>query len=218
MQTVRIRRVTVAGVQNDLVLTVPLTSRIEGLQKLIYDELEVYPSEQKLYYGGKEVNFIDPHFDRNLWKQLYLQLIPDHLVTDYKIKNGDVIQLLVRHFTCNVEESESDDSTECANLTSTASNYYRTGDTIDVVYSELGAWFEAKVVKIFVDQSLERVREEDLIFQVVMDRNERTAPINVKFNEIRPRARYIYETAELRAGMMVLVNYNIQKPRERGYW
>ncbi|KAH0814816.1 hypothetical protein GEV33_007975 [Tenebrio molitor] len=199
MQTVRIRRVTVAGVQNDLVLTVPLTSRIEGLQKLIYDELEVYPSEQKLYYGGKE-------------------LIPDHLVTDYKIKNGDVIQLLVRHFTCNVEESESDDSTECANLTSTASNYYRTGDAIDVVYSELGAWFEAKVVKIFVDQSLERVGEEDLIFQVVMDRNERTAPINVKFNEIRPRARYIYETAELRAGMMVLVNYNIQKPRERGYW
>jgi hypothetical protein len=49
-------------------------------------------------------------------------------------------------------------------------------------------------------------------------RNVETAPIEVKFDDIRPRARHTFSNEELQPAMVVFVNYNIESPKERGYW
>ncbi|KAJ3646639.1 hypothetical protein Zmor_024217 [Zophobas morio] len=202
MQSVRIRQVTVPlKIKSDVIFNINHTLEIAALQKLIKNELQVDVAKQKLYYGGK-------------------QLISDHSIADYKIKNNDVIQLLVT--TDNTEKKstkiDSDDaSVRDSDVINTTSKYYKIGDLVDVVYKEIGAWFEAKIVSIYTEVTTS-TDEEDLLFQVVMDRDEQTAPLNVNFHDIRPRAKYLYQLSELKPEMVVFVNYNINKPRETGYW
>ncbi|RZB39400.1 hypothetical protein BDFB_011493, partial [Asbolus verrucosus] len=123
---------------------------------MIYEKLNIELPRQKLYYGGKE-------------------LISDHYVIDYHVRCNDVIQLIVRSYGQQLKD-----------IIQAKSNYYKIGDCIDVIYKELGAWFEAKIVNIFTVQN-DSYTEQDLIFEIVMDRNEKTAPLSVKFHDIRPR-------------------------------
>lgn len=36
--------------------------------------------------------------------------------------------------------------------------------------------------------------------------------------DVRPRARTVYQWHQLEQGMIVMVNYNPDDPKERGYW
>lgn len=36
--------------------------------------------------------------------------------------------------------------------------------------------------------------------------------------DVRPRARTVYQWHQLESGMVVMVNYNPDDPKERGYW
>lgn len=36
--------------------------------------------------------------------------------------------------------------------------------------------------------------------------------------DVRPRARTVYQWHQLEPGMVVMVNYNPDDPKERGYW
>lgn len=36
--------------------------------------------------------------------------------------------------------------------------------------------------------------------------------------DVRPRARTVYQWHQLESGMIVMVNYNPDDPKERGYW
>ena len=36
--------------------------------------------------------------------------------------------------------------------------------------------------------------------------------------DVRPRARTVYQWHQLEPGMVVMVNYNPDEPKERGYW
>ena len=40
----------------------------------------------------------------------------------------------------------------------------------------------------------------------------------VKESQLRPRARRLVKSRGLEAGMEVLVNYNLQEPKKRGFW
>lgn len=43
-------------------------------------------------------------------------------------------------------------------------------------------------------------------------------PIPVVFDDIRPRAYYKYKLSELSTDQLVLVNYNFENPRNKGFW
>lgn len=42
--------------------------------------------------------------------------------------------------------------------------------------------------------------------------------IQLLVKDVRPRARTVYQWHQLEAGMIVMVNYNPDDPKERGYW
>lgn len=42
--------------------------------------------------------------------------------------------------------------------------------------------------------------------------------MDVKFDEIRPRSYYKYNQEDLKINMVVLANYNLEKPKTRGLW
>lgn len=41
---------------------------------------------------------------------------------------------------------------------------------------------------------------------------------DAQFDNIRPRSYYTYKIPELVSGMTVLANFNIDSPKERGFW
>lgn len=42
--------------------------------------------------------------------------------------------------------------------------------------------------------------------------------IQLLAKDVRPRARTVYQWHQLEPGMVVMVNYNPDDPKERGYW
>lgn len=42
--------------------------------------------------------------------------------------------------------------------------------------------------------------------------------VQLQGKDVRPRARTIYQWHQLEEGMVVMVNYNPDEPKERGYW
>ena len=49
-------------------------------------------------------------------------------------------------------------------------------------------------------------------------RHEREVPLPRSFNQIRPRAEMLCTADDLKVGNVVLVNYNMEEPKERGLW
>ncbi|KYB25736.1 E3 ubiquitin-protein ligase UHRF2 [Tribolium castaneum] len=195
---VKIRVISAQNEKSDLIFKIQRNLKIFELQKIIHSKLDVDVSAQKLYYGGKE-------------------LVADSSIRDYNIHDGDVIWLMRTSENPAKKKKYDDETKKIRELKNCSSAYYKIGDLVDVMYSEFGAWFEAKIIEILVDQNNDNA-EENLIFKVVMDRNEETAPITVTFNNVRPRAKYIYSFSELQNEMIVFVNYNIEEPTKRGYW
>ena len=42
--------------------------------------------------------------------------------------------------------------------------------------------------------------------------------VPLQSKDVRPRARTVYQWHQLEAGMVVMVNFNPDEPKERGYW
>jgi E3 ubiquitin-protein ligase UHRF1 len=42
--------------------------------------------------------------------------------------------------------------------------------------------------------------------------------VPLQSKDVRPRARTVYQWHQLEVGMVVMVNFNPDEPKERGYW
>lgn len=60
--------------------------------------------------------------------------------------------------------------------------------------------------------------DEDAIYHIKYDEYPENGIIEMRANNLRPRARTILKWSELNVGDMVMVNYNVETPEERGFW
>ncbi|GJQ82081.1 hypothetical protein Trydic_g6953 [Trypoxylus dichotomus] len=135
---------------------------------------------------------------------------------EYDVQLNDVIQLMVK-----TEIDSTDLKTEKpagTNLLSEEqdfeSSYYGISDNVDVQDIH-GAWFEGKIIRITKKVDAD---ELDLSFHVTRLSELQRAPLIVSSNEIRPRSHKILQLKDVSVGDTVLVNYNIDNPKTRGYW
>lgn len=94
---------------------------------------------------------------------------------DYDIRLNDVIQLMVKllpkenDLINTVEDKTATKESKVESDRDATSQYYKLGDLIDVKLSDTGAWYEAKITKIFKrpkeDEESEN-NESDLLFKV----------------------------------------------------
>ena len=52
----------------------------------------------------------------------------------------------------------------------------------------------------------------------LLSRYEEDEPMRMKFRDIRPRAHTKIRYEDVKIGDVVMANYNIDEPQERGYW
>ncbi|NWY44877.1 UHRF1 ligase, partial [Sylvia atricapilla] len=108
---------------------------------------------------------------------------------------------------------------------------YKINDLVDARDTDMGAWFEATVVNVTrkkpPSESAESctdpdqptaVPEEDVIYHVKYDDYPENGVVQMSSSNVRARARTILKWHQLEVGQVVMVNYNPDEPKERGFW
>ncbi|XP_062474740.1 E3 ubiquitin-protein ligase UHRF1 isoform X3 [Pezoporus occidentalis] len=108
---------------------------------------------------------------------------------------------------------------------------YKINDLVDARDMNMGAWFEAQVVNVSrkkpASASAEScsdpeqpraIPEEDVIYHVKYEDYPENGVVQLGSNDVRARARTILKWHQLEVGQVVMVNYNPDEPKERGFW
>uniref|UniRef100_A0A4W3JX08 E3 ubiquitin-protein ligase UHRF n=1 Tax=Callorhinchus milii TaxID=7868 RepID=A0A4W3JX08_CALMI len=108
-------------------------------------------------------------------------------------------------------------------------------ECVDARDMNMGAWFEAVVGNVTLDESTNKTTdneesadtskstetkaaEEDVIYHIKYEDYPENGIVQLRSKDIRPRARTILQWEQLQVGQVVMVNYNPDEPKERGYW
>lgn len=151
------------------------------------------------------------------------QLENGYKLYDYNINLNDVIQLMIKIKIDNTQNkaTSSNDSdikkkrkiseNKEEELVEAESLYYKVGDAIDCLDQIHGAWFEAIIQKILQ-------KGEEIIYNVLWEFDDKAFPFNVPETCIRPRVRNLIPFDELSVGQKVMINYNVDEPKQVGLW
>ncbi|XP_011151533.1 E3 ubiquitin-protein ligase UHRF1 isoform X2 [Harpegnathos saltator] len=196
--------------KGEAIIMISKLTEVEDLKREIKKELNIETDLQRLFFRGK-------------------QLENGYKLYDYNVNLNDVIQLMVRlecrndvenkatssnNYSVNnsdLNKSIEDKEVEDIELIEAESLYYKIGDAVDCLDQIHGAWFEAIIKKIFKQGT-------KLIYNVQWEFESHGIPFNVPEISIRPRARYLIPFDDLFVGQKVMINYNVDEPKETGLW
>lgn len=109
------------------------------------------------------------------------------------------------------EKESTDNSNEDETLVEAESLYYKIGDAVDCLDQTYGAWFEAIILKIYK-------KDDKLLYNVQWEYDDKAPPFNVPESSVRPRARRLIQFEALKIGEKVMINHNVDDPKETGLW
>lgn len=195
---IKIRRLGDNVKSEDLLINISKKAKIEDLRSIIYKEIGISTDRQRLFYRGK-------------------QLVDDHCLVEYDIHLNDVIQLMVKAEISQTDTKIEEHAGSSRNIPEEEcdSKLFKRGDNVDMRDMH-GAWFEGKITKI--TKKVSDAEESDLIFYVQRLSELQRAPCEVNFSDIRPRSYSVLDLTDIKINDIVLVNYNIDDSKSRGYW
>ncbi|XP_020756806.1 E3 ubiquitin-protein ligase UHRF1 isoform X1 [Odocoileus virginianus] len=220
-------------------------TKVEELRKKIQELFHVEPGLQRLFYRGKQMEDGHTLFDYDVRLNDTIQLlVRQSLVlpvpvpgSSSGIKERDS-ELSDTDSGCGLAQSESDKSSnsgEAANepegkadedeCDETELGLYKVGEYVDARDTNMGAWFEAKVIRVTRkapahDQpsSSSSKPEDDIIYHVKYDDYPENGVVQMTSQNVRARARHTIKWEDLQVGQVVMVNYNPDLPKDRGFW
>ncbi|XP_074834746.1 E3 ubiquitin-protein ligase UHRF1 isoform X1 [Carettochelys insculpta] len=109
---------------------------------------------------------------------------------------------------------------------------YKINEFVDARDMNMGAWFEAQIVNVTrkekaanesTDSDTESepqstTAEEDIIYHVKYEDYPENGVVELSSKDVRARARTVLKWHQLEVGQVVMVNYNPDEPKERGFW
>uniref|UniRef100_A0A452REF3 E3 ubiquitin-protein ligase UHRF n=1 Tax=Ursus americanus TaxID=9643 RepID=A0A452REF3_URSAM len=160
---------------------------------------------------------------------------------DYDVGLNDIIQLLVRpdpdlpstskqidvqakpcsnsppkvKKTPRVGPSSQPSTSTCDFLIDPGIGLYKVNELVDARDVGLGAWFEARI------RSVTRASDghsRDVIYHIEYDEYPESGTVEINVKDLRPRARTNLKWNELNVGDVVMVNYSVENPSNRGFW
>ncbi|XP_050448065.1 E3 ubiquitin-protein ligase UHRF1-like [Cataglyphis hispanica] len=190
--------------KKEAIIMISKLTMVEDLKREIEKELHIEIDMQRLFFRGK-------------------QLENGYKLYDYNINLNDVIQLMIKIKIDNTQnKATSSNDSDVKNkrkisenkeeeLVEAESLYYKVGDAIDCLDQIHGAWFEAIIQKIFQ-------KKEEIVYNVLWEFDDKAFPFNVSETCIRPRARHLIPFDKLSVGQKVMINYNVDEPKQVGLW
>lgn len=220
-------------------------TKVEELRKKIQELFHVEPGLQRLFYRGKQMEDGHTLFDYDVRLNDTIQLlVRQSLVLPVPVPSSSGgskerdSELSDTDSGCGLAQSESDKSSnsgEAANepegkadedeCDETELGLYKVGEYVDARDTNMGAWFEAKVIRVTRkapahDQSSSSSSkpEDDIIYHVTYDDYPENGVVQMTSQNVRARARHTIKWEDLQVGQVVMVNYNPDLPKDRGFW
>jgi len=199
-------------------------------KKLVEKKFNVKPENQRLFFAGKQLENQYRLFDYSINVNDVVQLMVRETVS-----NNESLKISSPKVSKNVKEETPTPSCSSAISSSDEDNsedismdskYFKIGDYVDVKDYHYGSWFIGKLLKIKKDpcrvdkptDPKSPVKNDGLLYVVEILGCDDEPPIEVQLQHIRPHAREIFPIHEIKSGDQVLMNYNVEYPKERGYW
>uniref|UniRef100_A0A8C5AV47 E3 ubiquitin-protein ligase UHRF n=1 Tax=Gadus morhua TaxID=8049 RepID=A0A8C5AV47_GADMO len=216
---------TMDGSQTHRVDNLSKLTKVDELRLKIQELFKVEPERQRLFYRGK-------------------QMEDGHTMFDYSVGLNDIVQLLLRTAAPAVETAKTKDakdsthgepeapqaagtsaSADTQELIDPGFGLYKINEFVDARDLNMGAWFEAQILKVTKGPEPSPEKEEpgtptdeDIRYHVKYEDYPENGVVQLLAKDIRPRARTVYQWHQLEPGMVVMVNFNPDDPKERGYW
>uniref|UniRef100_A0A673WAT7 E3 ubiquitin-protein ligase UHRF n=1 Tax=Salmo trutta TaxID=8032 RepID=A0A673WAT7_SALTR len=216
---------TIDGKETRTIEDLSRLTKIEYLRLKIKDIFNVNPQQQRLFYRGK-------------------QMEDGHTLYDYNVGLNDIVQLLIRSQAGDAPDSplvppiappvtpkDCDTMSSSPALPPTTSNTTAGAATTPsqskptIVINELvdcrdisiGAWFEACIDNVTRTPKGQNGNSKAPTAGKVGSYPE-NGVVEMCGGNVRPRARTLLRWDQLSVGLVVMVNYNIEIPEERGFW
>ncbi|XP_042271747.1 E3 ubiquitin-protein ligase UHRF1 [Thunnus albacares] len=234
---------TMDGKETHRVDSLSKLTKVDELRLKIMAIFNVEPERQRLFYRGKQMEDGHTIFDYNVGLNDIVQLL-----VRQKLPAGDVAkskdkeaELSDSDSGCGSTQSESDKSSTHGEVegqtagTSAQINtqelidpgfgFFKINELVDARDLNMGAWFEGQIVNVTKTTKTPKEEaaeaepaEEEILYHVKYEDYPENGVIQLLVKDVRPRARTVYQWHQLEPGMVVMVNYNPDDTKERGYW
>ncbi|XP_050995805.1 E3 ubiquitin-protein ligase UHRF1 [Acomys russatus] len=228
---------TMDGKETHTVDSLSRLTKVQELRKKIEELFHVDPQLQRLFYRGKQMEDGHTLFDYDVRLNDTIQLlVRQSLALPLSTKERDS-ELSDSDSGYGVGQSESDKSSMHGEGAAegddkivwedTELGLYKVNEYVDVRDNTLGAWFEAQVVQVQkkapaqedpCSSSAITTPEDDIMYHIKYDDYPEHGVEVVKAKDVRARARTVIPWTDLEVGQVVMVNYNVDYPRKRGFW
>uniref|UniRef100_H2TMV8 E3 ubiquitin-protein ligase UHRF n=1 Tax=Takifugu rubripes TaxID=31033 RepID=H2TMV8_TAKRU len=233
---------TMDGKETHRVDSLSKLTKVDELRQKIMELFKVEPERQRLFYRGKQMEDGHTIFDYNVGLNDIVQLLVRQKAppTEENKNKDKEAELSDSDSGCGSTQSESDKNsthgevegqtagtsaqTNTPELVDPGFGLYKINDLIDARDLNMGAWFEAQIVNVTKmaktpkEGAGEEEAEEEIFYHVKFEDYPENGVIQLLGKDVRPRARTVYQWHQLESGMIVMVNYNPDDPKERGYW
>uniref|UniRef100_A0A667YH85 E3 ubiquitin-protein ligase UHRF n=1 Tax=Myripristis murdjan TaxID=586833 RepID=A0A667YH85_9TELE len=211
---------TIDGKETRTIEDLSRLTKIESLRLKIQEIFNVNPEQQRLFYRGK-------------------QMEDGQTLFDYNVGLNDIVQLLIRSqtdapdspapkdsmsITCSLapspgsrsaSQNSSAPTSPAAMAIDPGIGVYKINELVDCRDVSIGAWFEACIENV---TRAPKEREEDVIYHIKYDDYPENGVVEMRPTDVRPRARTLLRWDQLKVGLPVMINYNLETPEERGFW
>lgn len=235
---------TMDGSQTHRVDSLSKLTKVDELRLKISELFNVEPERQRLFYRGKQMEDGHTMFDYSVGLNDIVQLLVRQaaVVVNNKDKSKDKeAELSDSDSGCGSAQSESDKNSthgeaesqaagtsaqvEAPELVDPGFGLYKINEFVDARDLNMGAWFEAQIVNVTKapatpteEEDAMEVEKEEIRYHVKYEDYPENGVVQLLSKDVRPRARTVYQWHQLETGMVVMVNYNPDEPKERGYW
>ncbi|XP_039623035.1 E3 ubiquitin-protein ligase UHRF1 isoform X1 [Polypterus senegalus] len=235
---------TMDGKETHRIDSLSKLTKVDDLRVKIMEAFNVEPERQRLFYRGKQMEDGHTIFDYNVGLNDIVQLLVRQNApvcpSTQKEKEGELSD---SDSGCGSAQSESDKnsnngeagmeaegqagSSVQADLFDPGFGFYKINEFVDARDLNMGAWFEAQIVNVtketkgtlHQDGGLSGQKDESsIVYHVKYEDYPENGVVQMKGKDVRPRARTVLQWHQLEVGMVVMVNYNPDEPKERGYW
>ncbi|KAL2090228.1 hypothetical protein ACEWY4_014916 [Coilia grayii] len=232
---------TMDGKETHRVDSLSKLTKVDDLRLKIMELFKVEPERQRLFYRGKQMEDGHTIFDYNVGLNDIVQLLvrqapPQAPAPPPKEKEAELSD---SDSGCGSGQSESDkgsthgegdgqtagssNQTDAPDLIDPGFGFYKINEFVDARDLNMGAWFEAQIVNVTKtakssEEEDAEAAQEEIRYHVKYEDYPDYGVVELSGKDVRPRARTVYQWHQLEQGMVVMVNYNPDEPKERGYW
>uniref|UniRef100_A0A8C8GW13 E3 ubiquitin-protein ligase UHRF n=1 Tax=Oncorhynchus tshawytscha TaxID=74940 RepID=A0A8C8GW13_ONCTS len=202
-------------------------TKIESLRLKIQDIFNVNPGQQRLFYRGKQMEDGHTLYDYNVGLNDIVQLLirsqagdaPDSPLVISPVvspKECDTMPPTTPNTTTGAATTPSKPTTVAPTLTPKPTTINELVDCRDI---SIGAWFEACIDNVSLSpKGQNSTSKAPTIIFFAFPSYPENGVVEMCGSNVRPRARTLLRWDQLTVGLVVMVNYNIEIPEERGFW